>query len=155
MECTGQNQGRQEETHNPTHRFRRLFLDLLLMGWRGCASAHGSNQNSHLPVLVRKPLCNQFIHYHIGSKGVFGINHFKLRNFAVVAIECSFATVNRCSIMARIHRWSVMMYGSLQAEFMETKYNSHIHGYGTSVFDKIAVNISKSINSNNQIFRRL
>ena len=25
---------------------------------------HGSNQNSHPPVLVRKPLCNQFIHYH-------------------------------------------------------------------------------------------
>ena len=46
---------------------------------------HGSNQNSHSPVLVRKPLCNQCIHYHISSRGVFGINHFKLRNFAVVA----------------------------------------------------------------------
>ena len=33
------NQGHQEETHRPTHRFRRLFLDLLSMGWRGCASA--------------------------------------------------------------------------------------------------------------------
>ena len=54
--------------------------------------------------------------------------------------------------MARIHRWSVMIYGSLQAEFMETKYNSHVHGYGTSVFGKIVVNISKSINSNNKIF---
>ena len=30
--------------------------------------------------------------------------------------------------MARIHRWSMMIYGSLQAEFMETKYNSHIIG---------------------------
>ena len=30
-----------------------------------------------------------------------------------------------------------MIYGSLQAEFMETKYNSHIHGYGTSVFRQI------------------
>ena len=48
-----------------------------------------------------------------------------------------------------------MIYGSLQAEFMETKYNSHIHGYGTSVFGKIVVNISKSINNNNQIYRRL
>ena len=48
---------------------------------------HGSNQNSHPPVLVRKTLCNQFIHYHISSRGVFGVNHFKLRNFAVVAIE--------------------------------------------------------------------
>ena len=33
------NQGHQEETHRPTHRFRRLFLDLFWMGWRGCASA--------------------------------------------------------------------------------------------------------------------
>ena len=63
---------------------------------------HGSNQNSHPPVLVRKPLCNQFIHYHISSRRVFFcINRFKLCNFAVVAIECSFATVYRGSIMAR------------------------------------------------------
>ena len=46
-----------------------------------------------------------------------------------------------------------MIYGSLQAEFMETKYNSHIHGYGTFVFGKIVVYIYKSINNNNQIFR--
>ena len=110
---------------------------------------HGSNQNSHPLVLVRKPLCNQFIHYHISSRRVFGINRFKLCNFAVVAIEWYFATVYRGSIMARIHRWSVMIYGSLQAEFMDTKYNSHIHGYGTSVFGKHVVNISKSINNNN------
>ena len=45
-----------------------------------------SNQNSNPRVLVRKPLCNQFIHYHISSRGVFGINRFKLRNFAVFAI---------------------------------------------------------------------
>ena len=123
-------------------------------GMERMCQRHGSNQNSHPPVLVRKPLCNQFIHYHISSRGVFGINHFKLRNFAVVAIECSFATVDRGSIMARIHRWSVI-FGSLQAEFMETKYNSNIHGYGTSVFGKVVVNISKSINTNNQIFWRL
>ena len=36
------NQGHQDETHHPTHRFRRLFLDLLSMGWRGCASAMGA-----------------------------------------------------------------------------------------------------------------
>ena len=36
------NQGHQEEAHHPTHRFRRLFLDLLWMGWRGCASAMGA-----------------------------------------------------------------------------------------------------------------
>ena len=36
------NQGHHEETHHPTHRFRRLFLDLLSMGWRGCANAMGA-----------------------------------------------------------------------------------------------------------------
>ena len=41
MEYTGQNQGRQEETHDQTHGFRRLFLHLLLMGWKWCASAIG------------------------------------------------------------------------------------------------------------------
>ena len=35
------NKGHQEETHRPTHRFRRLFLDLLLIGWRWCARAMG------------------------------------------------------------------------------------------------------------------
>ena len=66
---------------------------------------HGSNQNSHPPVVVRKPLYYQFIHYHISSSRVFGINRFKLCSFAVVAIECSFATVYRGSIKATIHRW--------------------------------------------------
>ena len=153
MECTGQNQGCQEETHHPTHRFWRFFLDPFNGMARMC-QRHESNQNSHPPVLVRKPSCNQFVHYNINSRGVLGINRFKIRNVSVVAIECSFATVYRGSIMARIHGWSVMIYGSLQAEFMETKYNSHIHGYGTSVFGKI-VDISKSIDNNNQIFRRL
>ena len=36
------NRGHQEEPHHPTHRFRRLFLNLLSMGWRGCASAMGA-----------------------------------------------------------------------------------------------------------------
>ena len=38
-----------------------------------------------------------------------------------------------------------MTYGSLQAEFMETKCNSHIHRYGKYVFGKMFVDISKSI----------
>ena len=148
MECTDQNQGRQDETHHPTHRFRRLFLDLLLMEWREYASAIRVIET----LLVRKPLYSHFIHYHISSRGDFGINHFKLRNFTVVVIECSFATVDRGSIMARIHRWPVMNYGSLQAEFMETMYNSHILKYGTSIFGKIVVNISRLINNKRQIF---
>ena len=49
---------------------------------------HGSNQNSHPHVLVQRPLCNQFIHNRISSRGVLGINHFKRRNFAAVAIQC-------------------------------------------------------------------
>ena len=36
------NKCHQEETHHPTYRFRRLFLDLLSMGWRGCASTMGA-----------------------------------------------------------------------------------------------------------------
>ena len=48
-----------------------------------------------------------------------------------------------------------MIYGSLQAEFMDTKFNSHIHGYGTHVLGQIVVDISKSINNNNQISKRL
>ena len=54
--------------------------------------------------------------------------------------------------MARIHKRSVMIYGSLQAEFTATKYNSHIHKYGTPILGKIAVDISKPINNNNKIF---
>ena len=57
-------------------------------GMKRMCQRHGSNQTAHPPVLVQKTLCNQFIRYHISSTGVFGINHFKLRNFAVVAIIC-------------------------------------------------------------------
>ena len=57
--------------------------------------------------------------------------------------------------MARIDRLPVMIYGSLQAELIETKYNSYIIRYGTSVFGKIAVNISIPINNNKQINLRL
>ena len=42
MEHAGQIQGRQEETHLPTHSPRRPFLGLPLMGRRGCASAMGA-----------------------------------------------------------------------------------------------------------------
>ena len=34
-----------------------------------------------------------------------------------------------------------MIYGSLQTEFMEAKYNSHIDRYGTPIRGKIVVNI--------------
>ena len=56
-------------------------------GMERMCQRHGSNQNSNPPVLVRKPLCNQFIHNQISSRGVFGINHFKLHNSTAVAKE--------------------------------------------------------------------
>ena len=56
-----------------------------------------------------KALCNQFIDYYICSRGVFCINHIKLRNFVVITIECSIATVDRGSIMTRLYRWSMMV----------------------------------------------
>ena len=56
--------------------------------------------------------------------------------------------------MARIRRWSVIIYGSIQAAFMENRYNGHIHSYGTHIFGKIVVYVSKPINNNNKIFRR-
>ena len=34
-----------------------------------------------------------------------------------------------------------MIYDNLQAEFMETEYNGHIHKYGTPIFGKIDVYI--------------
>ena len=91
------------------------------MGRRGCASAMGMIK---FPSSCSSPkaLCNQFIDYYICSRGVFCINHIKLRNFVVITIECSIATVDRGSIMTRIYRWSMMVYSSLQAEFMVTKY---------------------------------
>ena len=54
-----------------------------------------------------------------------------------------------------IYRRSVIIYGSLQAEYMETKWNSHIHRYGTHIFDKIVVSIFEPINTNDQIPWRL
>ena len=96
------------------------------MGRRGCASAMGMIK---FPSSCSSPKasCNQFIDYYICSRGVFCINHIKLRNFVVITIECSIATVDRGSIMTRIYRWSMMVYSSLQAEFMVTKYDGHIH----------------------------
>ena len=95
------------------------------MGRRGCASAMGMIK---FPSSCSSPkaLCSQFIDYYICSRGVFCINHIKLRNFVVITIECSIATVDKGSIMTRIYRWSMMVYSSLQAEFMVTKYDVYV-----------------------------
>ena len=44
----------------------------------------------------------------------------------MLSLQKNAATVDRGNIMVRIHRWSVMIYGSLQAIFMEAKYNTAI-----------------------------
>ena len=80
-------------------------------GMERMCQCHGSNQNSHPPVLLLKPLCNQFIHYHISSRGVFGINHFKLRNFAVAAIECVLG------FLAIVDRGNIIRYFESQIHF--------------------------------------
>ena len=41
-----QNQVHQEETPGPTHRFRRLYVNQLLMGWRGYNDT-GDNSNDY------------------------------------------------------------------------------------------------------------
>ena len=132
MECTGQNQGRQEETHHPIHRF-------------GACS----------------PTCFKWDEYDVlAHPSVLAQNHFVinlcLTTYAVEQILVSiisnseillslqwnvFATVNRGGIVARIHRWPVMIYGSLQAALMATKYNGHIHRYETPVFGNFFVYI--------------
>ena len=49
----------------------------------------------------------------------------------------------------------MMVYSSLQAEFMVTKYDGHIHRYGALVFGKLVIYVSKSIDNNNQIICQL
>ena len=73
---------------------------------------HGSYQNSHPAVLVRKPLCNQFIHYHI-SNVFFWYQSFQSPKFCCSCNRLFFAAVDRGSILAKIYRWSVMIYGKL------------------------------------------
>ena len=69
--------------------------------------------NSHPPVRVQKPCVNPFKQYNICNRRIF-ISNSKLRNVMIVAIECFFfATMNRCSVMTAINRWSMMIFSSL------------------------------------------
>ena len=47
----------------------------------------------------------------------------------------------------------MMVYSSLQAEFMVTKYDGHIHRYGALVFGKLVIYVSKSIDNNNEVVK--
>ena len=100
------NKGHQEETHHPTHRFRRLFFDLLSMGWRGCASAMGVIK---LPPSCSSPkiMCQSIHIVNICSRGVFAVNNSELRLQWNV-----FATIDRRSIMTGMYRRSMMIYSS-------------------------------------------
>ena len=118
------------------------------MGRRGCASAMGMIK---FPSSCSSPkaLCNQFIDNYICSRGVFCINHIKLRNFVVITIECSIATVDRGSIMTRIYRWSMMVYSSLQAEFMVTKYDGHIQKIFQTWHEEQLIKVGRGGDRNN------
>ena len=110
--------------------------------------------NPHPPVRVQKLCVNPFLWYNICSRGVF-IGNSKLRNFVIVAIECFFATIDRCSVTTGINRWSMMIYCSLQVNFERTKPNGRIQRYGASIFGDIIIKVFKSINKEQQVFRRL
>ena len=45
----------------------------------------------------------------------------------------------------------MVIYGSMRAEFMETKHTGHIHRHGTPICGKIVVYVSKPININKQM----
>ena len=57
------------------------------------------------------------------------------------------------SLMTRIHKWSIVIYGSLEAKFIEIDHGGHIHRYGTPI--DIVVYVSNPINDDNQILWRL
>ena len=54
------NKGHQKETYHPTHRFRRLFLNLLSLDGED-VPAPWERSNSYAPVRVQKSCVNQFI----------------------------------------------------------------------------------------------
>ena len=62
----------------------------------------------------------------------------------VLSLQLNVFAVDRGSIMTRIHNWSVMIYGSLQTEYMDIKHYDYI--YGTHFVGNIVVHASKLIN---------
>ena len=70
----------------------------------------------------------------------------------IVAIECFFVTIDRCSAMTGINRWSMMIYCSLQVKFERTQPNGRIQRYGASIFGDIIIKVSKPINKEQQVF---
>ena len=148
----GQELRSSERNTSPKPQVSALIPWLIFNGMERISQRHGVIITS---ILLFWSENHYVINLYIATcRGVFGINHFKLRNLLSLQYNV-FATAVRGSIMARIHGWSVMIYDSLQAGFMDTKYNSHIHMYGTYIFGKFVINISKPINNNSQIFWRL
>ena len=146
-----ENQGHQEETHRPTHRFKRLFPGLILIGSRECTSAM---RVIELPSSCSSPKTLYVINSYITT---YAVDEFLLwiisNSVTLLSSQCFFTVVDRWSIMTRIHWRSVMVYGSLQAEFMGTKGDGH--WCGTHIFGDIIVHIFEPINNDNQIPWRL
>ena len=86
---------------------------------------HGSDQT---PTLLFESKNHVSIHLYntIYAVEEFFISNSELRNFVIVAIECFFATIDRCSVMTGINRWSMMIYSGLQVKFQGTKHNGRI-----------------------------
>ena len=122
------------------------------------SSGGNTSSNPQVSVLLSRPASNgmEKIDLYICcicSRGGLGIKHSKLRKFAVIAMECFlFATVDRGSITTGMHRWSMMIYGNQQVEWlasimvisigMEHLSVRHIHRYGTPIFYDILLYFS-------------
>ena len=118
-------------------------------GMERMCQRHGSVQPPVLLFQSQNSFVNQFIKY-ICSRGVFAISDSKLRNRTIVAIEF-FATIDWCGIVTAMYRRSMMIYSSPRLNLR----GPSVHRYGASIFGDIIVNVSKSINEEKQIFRRL
>ena len=59
--------------------------------------------------------------------------------------------------MTGMYKRSMMIYrpSRLYAKFKGTKSNGLIHRYGASIFGDISIDVSKSINEEKHIFKRL
>ena len=142
FEYTDQSQSHQEETHHPTHRFRRLFIDLRHMGWKEFAGTMGviklSSASSGSKTFY---VFNLYIAIYAVEEYLVSIISDSVN---VLSLQLNVFAVDRCSTITRIHNWSVMIYGSLQAEFIDITHNDYIHG--TPFVGNIVVHASKLIN---------
>ena len=70
----------------------------------------------------------------------------------MVAMKCFLKQLPEVVSWLEYMESPLIVYVSPRAEFMGTKYNVHIHRYGTPDFGNIIVYIFKSINIDNKSF---